>query len=174
MLYDNAQLVRAYLHAWQITGDPLFKQVVVESIDLIEREMTHPAGGFYSSLGADAEGEEGKYYVWSLDEIRSALKDDSDFFEAAYGITPQGNWDGNTVLQRIVEDSSLVTCFKLDLDSVSAKLVDCHSKLLSIRSTRVHPGTDDKGLTAWNSLMLATLSEAARVFDHESLTQLAG
>ena len=105
MLYDNAQLTRAYLHAWQITGDDFFKRIVVETLDFIAREMTHPDGGFYSSLDADSEGEEGKFYVWSLDEIRELLKEDSEFFEAAYGITAPGNWEGRTVLQRALDDA---------------------------------------------------------------------
>src|SRR5260221_316878 len=113
MLYDNAQLARAYLHAWQITGDPFFKQIVIETINFIEREMTHSAGGFYSSLDADSEGEEGKFYVWTLDEIRATLKDNSDFFEAAYGVTIQGNWEGRTVLQRALDDASLAARFKI-------------------------------------------------------------
>lgn len=104
MLYDNAQLARAYLHAWQITKEPHFKQVVVETLDFVALEMTHPAGGFYSSLDADSEGEEGKFYVWTLDEIREVLKEETEFFEAAYGISPRGNWEGKTVLQRALDD----------------------------------------------------------------------
>jgi uncharacterized protein YyaL (SSP411 family) len=162
MLYDNAQLARAYLHAYQITKDPFFKQVVIETLDFIAREMTHPDGGFYSSLDADSEHEEGKFYVWTLDEIRATLKDDSDFFEAAYGIIPRGNWEGRTVLQRALDDPSLAARFKLDIESVPGKLADCHSRLLSVRATRIRPGTDDKVLTSWNGLMLATMAEASR------------
>jgi uncharacterized protein len=163
MLYDNAQLVRAYLHAWQNTGDEFFKRIVIETLEFFEREMTHPDGGFYSSLDADSEGEEGKFYVWSLEEIREVLKDDSELFEAAYGITARGNWEGKTVLQRALDDVSLAVRFKLDPETVPAKLAELHSKLLTARASRVRPGTDDKILTAWNGLMLATVAEAARV-----------
>jgi len=163
MLYDNAQLARAYLHAWQITGDPFFKQVVTETLDFIAREMTHPEGGFYSSLDADSEGEEGRFYVWNLDEIRATLKDDSDFFEAAYGVTAKGNFEGHTILQRALDNVSLAARFKIDPETVSAKLTDCHAKLLSVRASRIRPGTDDKVLTSWNGLMLATMAEASHV-----------
>jgi uncharacterized protein YyaL (SSP411 family) len=169
MLYDNAQLVRVYLHAWQITKDPHFKQIVTETLDFVAREMTHPAGGFYSSLDADSEGEEGKFYAWTLEEIRGVLKEDSEFVEAAYGIAPRGNWEGKTVLQRALDDSSLAARFKLDAEAVSAKLSDSHSRLLSARSTRTRPGTDDKILTGWNGLMLAALAEAARALDESTL-----
>jgi uncharacterized protein len=165
MLYDNAQLVRAYLHAWQITGDPFFRQIVTETLDFIAREMTHAEGGFYSSLDADSEGEEGKFYVWTLDEIRATLKEDSDFFEAAYGVTARGNWEGHTVLQRALDDASLAARFKLAPEAVPAKLADSHSRLLTARATRVRPGTDDKLLTSWNGLMLATMAEAVRLLD---------
>ena len=163
MLYDNAQLARAYLHAWQITREPFFRQIVIETLDFIAREMTHPEGGFYSSLDADSEGEEGKFYVWTLEEIREILKDEADFFEAAYGITPRGNWEGKTVLQRALDDSSLAARFKVDVEAVPVKLADAHSRLLSARASRIRPGTDDKILTAWNGLMLATVAEACRV-----------
>jgi uncharacterized protein YyaL (SSP411 family) len=169
MLYDNAQLVRAYLHAWQITKEPHFKQIVIETLDFVAREMTHPAGGFYSSLDADSEGEEGKFYAWALEEIREVLKEDSEFFEAAYGITPRGNWEGKTVLQRALDDDSLAVRFKLDQKTVPAKLSESHSRLLAARASRVRPGTDDKILTAWNGLMLAAVAEAARVIDESEL-----
>ena len=163
MLYDNALLVRAYLHAWQVTKEPAFKRIVEETLDFTLREMTHEQGGFYSSLDADSEGVEGKFYVWTLDEIRETLKDDSDFFEAAYGITASGNWEGKTVLQRALDDASLAARFKLNPEVVPVKLAESHSKLLAVRALRIRPGTDDKILTAWNGLMLAAFAEAARV-----------
>jgi uncharacterized protein len=164
MLYDNALLARAYLHVWQITGEPRYKRIVDETLDFVSREMTHPDGGFYSSLDADSEGEEGKFYVWTADEIKSVLGDDYDFFQTAYGISERGNWEGNTVLQRAIDDASLAARFQLDVDTVTTKLSESHSKLLAARSERIRPGTDDKVLTAWNGLMLATIAEAARVF----------
>ena len=167
MLYDNAQLALAYLHAWQITHEPFFKGVVIETLDFVMREMTHPDGGFYSSLDADSEGEEGKFYVWTKLEIQEAIANDSDFefFNAAYGITEKGNWEGKNVLQRALDDASLAARFKLDEKAVAVKLTDCHSKLLAARTQRVRPNTDNKVLTAWNGLMLHTFAEAARVLD---------
>lgn len=164
MLYDNALLVRAYLHVWQVTKNPLYKRIVQETLDFVARELTHEQGGFYSSLDADSEGEEGKFYVWTQDEIKNILKDDYDFFEAAYGVTAKGNWEDKTILQRVLDDSSLAARFKMDVQTVTAKLADSHSKLLSVRDLRIRPGTDDKVLTAWNGLMLAGLAESARVF----------
>jgi uncharacterized protein len=169
MLYDNAQLARAYLHTWQVTKDPHFKQIVTETLDFVGRELTHPAGGFYSSLDADSEGEEGKFYVWTLDEIQGVLGDDSEFFEAAYGVSERGNWEGKTVLQRALDDAALAARFKLDPETIPAKLADSHAKLLSRRAGRVRPGTDDKILTAWNGLMLAAAAEAARALDDPTL-----
>ena len=167
MLYDNAQLALAYLHAWQITHEPFFKGVVIETLDFVMREMTHPDGGFYSSLDADSEGEEGKFYVWTKLEIQEAIANDSDFefFNAAYGITEKGNWEGKNVLQRALDDASLAARFKLDEKAVAVKLTDCHSKLLAARTQRVRPNTDNKVLTAWNGLMLHAFAEAARVLD---------
>ena len=169
MLYDNAQLARVYLHAWQINRDPQFKQVVTETMEFIARELTHPAGGFYSSLDADSEGEEGKFYVWTLEEIREVLGEDSEFFEAAYGVSERGNWEGKMVLQRALDDASLAARFKLEPHQVPSRLAGSHAKLLSARANRVRPGTDDKVLTAWNGLMLATAAEASRVFDDVEL-----
>ncbi|MFZ1042833.1 MAG: thioredoxin domain-containing protein [Anaerolineales bacterium] len=167
MLYDNAQLALVYLHAWQITREPFFKRIVIETLDFVMREMTHPEGGFYSSLDADSEGEEGKFYIWTKLEIQRAIANDSDFefFIAAYGITEKGNWEGKTVLQRALDDASLAAGFKMNEEAVAIKLADCHSKLLSARARRIRPNTDDKILTAWNGLMLGAFVEAARILD---------
>jgi uncharacterized protein YyaL (SSP411 family) len=173
MLYDNALLVRTYLHAWQVTRDPSFMRIVEETLGFVEREMTHEQGGFYSSLDADSDGEEGKYYVWSLDEIRSILGNDSDFFESAYGISPAGNWEGRTVLHRVLEDAALVIRFTLDLDTVQTKIKEAHSKLLAGRYSRIRPGVDDKVLTGWNGLMLASFAEAGRVLGNPTYINIA-
>ncbi len=173
MLYDNALLVRAYLHAWQVTKEPAFQRIVEETLGFVAREMIHEQGGFYSSLDADSEGEEGKFYVWSLDEIREVLKGDSEFFEAAYGIAAQGNFEGKTVLQRMLDDASLAARFKLDPETVPAKLADSHSKLYTARAVRIRPSTDDKILTAWNGFMLSAFAEAARVLQNKSYLELA-
>ncbi len=105
MLYDNAQLAQVYLHAWQITQEPLFRQVVEETLNFISREMISPQGGFYSSLDADSEGAEGKFYVWTIEEIRNALGGKDELFETAYDVPSSGNWEGKVILQRAVEDS---------------------------------------------------------------------
>jgi uncharacterized protein YyaL (SSP411 family) len=169
MLYDNAQLARAYLHAWQVTGTDSYRRIVQETLDFVLRELTDPQGGFYSSLDADSEGEEGKFYVWDAAEIEQILGADWDFFKAAYGITARGNWEGRTVLQRALDDSSLAARFALTENLVADKLAGCHRKLLAVRETRIRPGLDDKVLTGWNGLMLSAFAEAARAFDGSDL-----
>lgn len=173
MLYDNAQLARVYLHAWQVSGDPFLRRVVEETLGFVAREMLSPQGGFYSSLEADSEGEEGKFYVWSLEELRSVLGEANDFFESAYGVRAMGNWEGKTVLQRAVDDATLASRFGLNREEVTEKLTDCHARLLAVRNTRIRPDTDDKVLTAWNGLMLSAFSEAGRVFNNDAYLQIA-
>lgn len=163
MLYDNALLARAYLHTWQISREPAYRRVWAETLDFVAREMTHPEGGFYSSLDADSDGEEGKFYTWTVDEIRQTLGETAAFFEAAYNIQAHGNWEGKIILQRRLDDESLARRFHLDPQVVPVKLADCHTRLLTARAQRPRPATDDKIVTAWNGLMLSAFAEAARV-----------
>ncbi|MCZ2288444.1 MAG: thioredoxin domain-containing protein [Anaerolineales bacterium] len=173
MLYDNAQLALAYLHGFLVTGQENYRRVCEETLDFILREMTHPDGGFFSSLDADSEGEEGRFYVWTQKQLEAALGADFEFFKAAYGIVPQGNWEGKTVLQRALDDASLAARFHADLETVRAKLTDCHERLLSVRSTRVRPHTDDKIITMWNALALTAFAEAGRHLDRKDYLDAA-
>jgi uncharacterized protein YyaL (SSP411 family) len=162
MLYDNAQLARVYLHAWQVTGEPFYRAIVEETLDYVVREMTDPAGGFYSTQDADSEGEEGKFFVWTPDEIRAVLGDEADRFSEAYGVTERGNFEGKSILE-----------LRGSLEERDA-LAGARRKLFELCEERVHPGCDDKVLTSWNGLMLAAFAEVARVLEREDdSTELA-
>jgi uncharacterized protein YyaL (SSP411 family) len=169
MLYDNAQLARVYLHAWlltsersqAVTGNEFFRTITEEILDYVVREMAAPAGGFYSTQDADSEGEEGKFFVWTPDEIRDVLGDQADAFMQAYGVKPGGNWEGKNILE-----------FVGDMDWRPA-LAEARRKLFAAREKRVHPGRDEKVLTSWNGLMLAAFAEAARVMHRDDYCQVA-
>jgi uncharacterized protein len=173
MLYDNAQLALAYLHGYLVTGEVQDRRVCEETLDFLLREMTNAQGGFYSSLDADSEGEEGKFYVWTYDEIQTILGPDFEFFQAAYGITLQGNWGGKTILQRALDDASLAARFKLDNEAIHARLAQLHARLLEARSSRVRPGTDDKVLVMWNALALMAFAEAGRYLSRQDYLEAA-
>ena len=181
MLYDNAQLARAYLHAWQLCGGetpentpslpseikrfaPALRAVCEQTLDFVLREMTHPLGGFYSSLDADSQGEEGKFYTWTPQEIRAALgkAQDAELVIAAYQVTEGGNFEGKNILQRARSDEQLAEQFGLSAAAVPDRLRGLHARLLEARAQRVRPSTDDKILVSWNALMLAAFAEAGR------------
>lgn len=164
MLYDNAQLAGVYLHAHLLTGDEGFRRVTQETLDFILRELTHPEGGFYSSLDADSEGEEGKFYVWSEAELRQILEPSGDFDLLAkiYPLSREGNFEGFTILQRHAGLGELAVALNMSLNAAAARLDQIHSRLLAARSARVRPQTDDKILVSWNALALRTFAEAAR------------
>jgi uncharacterized protein YyaL (SSP411 family) len=159
MLYDNAQLARVYLHAWQVTGEPFYRAIVEETLDYVVREMTSSEGGFYSTQDANSEGEEAKFFLWTPDEIRAVLGDQAERFMAAYGVTERGNFEGKNILELVGS-----------LEERQA-LAGARLKLFELRETRVHPGRDDKVLTSWNGLMLAAFAEAA--LDREDYQEVA-
>lgn len=175
MLYDNAQLARAYLHAYQLTGEPGFRRVCEASLDFVLRELTHPQGGFYSSLDADSEGQEGRYYLWTPQEIHSAIanRQHADLVITAFNVTEQGNFEGRNILRQVVSDEQLAIAFHLDVEGVHDRLADLRSTLLQARGQRVHPARDDKVLVSWNALMLSALAEAGRAFDRRDYLQAA-
>jgi len=175
MLYDNAQLALVYLHGYLITKNKNFRQVCEETLDFILREMTHPAGGFYSSLDADSEGEEGKFYLWTAEEIQVALgnMEDSAFVTAAYGITQAGNFESKNILQRVLNDDQLAEKFAMSSDDISTRLSGLHKRLLYARSKRVRPSTDDKVLVSWNALAMAAFAEAGRYLGRTDYTNVA-
>jgi len=175
MLYDNAQLALVYLHAHLLTDEPGFREVCEATLDFVLREMTHPEGGFYSSLDADSEGEEGKYYLWTQDEIRSALTNlqETDLFMAAYGVSEVPNFEGKNILRRSQTDATLAEQFNLPADSIPEKLTNIRARLLERRSQRVHPNTDDKVLVSWNALMLTAFAEAGRALGKQEYIEAA-
>jgi uncharacterized protein len=175
MLYDNAQLAQVYLYGYLLTQDPVFKRVCEETLDFTIRELRHPQGGFYSSLDADSEGEEGKFYVWTPSEIEQALssKEEVDFLTAAYGVSEAGNFEGSNVFQRVLSDEELAQQFKMPKEQVPERLGGIHKQLLQARAERVRPGTDDKVLVAWNGLMLIAFAEAARYLQRSDYLQVA-
>jgi len=162
MLYDNAQLARLYLHAWQVTGNDFYRRVTEETLDYVLLEMRHENGGFYSSQDADSEGVEGKFYVWSADEIRDALGEDADVFMQIYGVSDEGNWEGQNILNLRVDPKRLAAQLGTDAGSLGARLAAARTELYGLRSQRVWPGLDDKVLTSWNGLMLAAFAEAGQ------------
>jgi uncharacterized protein len=179
MLYDNGQLVSLYSKAYRLTKNPLFKSVVYDTLLFVEREMTAPESsrggrGFYSSLDADSEGDEGKFYVWTLKEIREILGEDSRLIVDYYNITEAGNWEnGNNTLFRLKSDESFAEVHKLRLEQLRAIIEKADAALLNARSRRERPLLDDKILTAWNALMLTGYVDAYRVFGEKEFLRKA-
>jgi uncharacterized protein YyaL (SSP411 family) len=158
MLYDNAQLARVYTHAWQVTRDARYREVVEETLSFVLRELTMPDGGFASSLDADTDGEEGATYIWTMAEVREVLGADGDAFAAAYDVTENGNWDGANILRRVGR---------------ADELREARQRLLEVRQRRAQPGRDDKVLTAWNGLMIGAFADAGAAMDRADWTAAA-
>ena len=166
MLYDNAQLLETYSHAYQIFKDPSYKNVVFETIDFILRELNDESGGFHSALDADSEGEEGKFYVWTKEELSSVLTNEElKFAMTVYDIDHKSHWEhGNNVLMKWESDDILASDLRLTTAEFRKKLKGINAKLFNHRSARTRPGLDDKVLTSWTALTVSGLCASYRVF----------
>src|SRR6185436_7937688 len=151
MLYDNALLAACYLRAWQVNGTSLFRRICEETLDWALREMRGPEGGFYSALDADSEGEEGRFYVWTADELREVLGDDAPALLAYWGVDRGPNFEGRNILHVAGEEID------------PPVLARARQALYDVRAKRVWPGLDDKRIAAWNALMVAALADAGAV-----------
>jgi uncharacterized protein YyaL (SSP411 family) len=169
MLYDNALLARVYLHAWRITGRSQYRRVVEDTLDWLLAEMQDAEGGFYSSLDADSEGIEGKYYVWTAEEIRESLGVDAELFIEYFGVSKHGNWEGTNILS-LSGDLPQIDEASEELDR---RIRKARSALAKIRAERIRPSLDDKVLTSWNGLVLSAFAEAGSAFDNPVYTDAA-
>ncbi|HZI68280.1 MAG TPA: thioredoxin domain-containing protein [Hanamia sp.] len=169
MLYDNGQLVSLYSHAYQLTKNPLYKKVVYETLDFVNRELASPQGGFYSSLDADSEGEEGKYYVWTEKQLKEILQDDSQLYIDHFGITESGNWEEG----KNIPDRNFGKAPGAVNEQINERLFLLNKKLLQERQKRIRPATDDKILVSWNALMSIGFIDAYRAFGEDSFYKIA-
>jgi uncharacterized protein YyaL (SSP411 family) len=175
MLYDNAQLVSLYSHAYQLTKKELYKEVVYQTLEWIEREMTNKVGGFYSALDADSEGVEGKYYVWKKDELEALLGERFRIFAEYYNVNETGHWEhDNYILLRKESDEHIAQKNNLSVHQLNQIINNSNKVLLAEREKRIRPGLDDKQLTSWNALMIKAYSDASVAFDDEELHYAAG
>jgi len=165
MLYDNAQLALLYTRAWQVTRNERYRRVATETLEYLLREMRGAEGGFWSSQDADSEGEEGKFFTWTWKELLELVGEPA---AAALGATPEGNWEGTNVLRRAPARDGVATA-----DAPRDELDDARRRLFDARRARVHPGTDDKVLTAWNAMAIRAFAEAGRAFKVPEYVQAA-
>jgi uncharacterized protein len=164
MLYDNALLGRLYVHAWQVTGEPLLRRVAEEVLDYVRAEMTAPEGGFYSAQDADSEGEEGRFYVWQADEVDSVLgAEDGPLFRRYFGVMPGGNFEGSSILHVPRDAEAVAADAGVGPERLTEVVARGRKALYEVRSRRVWPARDEKVLTSWNAMMLRTYAEAAQV-----------
>ena len=174
MLYDNAQLALTYVQAFQVTKNPRYRKVAEETLDYVMREMTDPAGGFYSSQDADTEGEEGKTYVWDMHEIRHILGTElADVVERYYGITARGNFEGRNILWIPRALDKVARELKISTDALEECIRVAREKLYPVRKERPQPGRDDKVIASWNGLMVKAFAVAATVFKRDDYRQAA-
>jgi len=173
MLYDNALLARLGVHLWQATQDVAVRRVTEETLDWVRREMTAPAGGFYSTLDADSEGHEGRFYVWTESELDAALGPDSALVKAYYNVTPQGNFEGRSILFVPAEASVVARRANITEAALMATIARAKRTLAAVRDGRVRPARDEKILAAWNGLMVRAVAEAAQAFDRPDYRELA-
>ncbi|MFB6122177.1 MAG: thioredoxin domain-containing protein [Haloferacaceae archaeon] len=176
MLYDNAELPRLYLAAYQVTGAPRYARVAQETFAFLERELTHPDGGFYSTLdaqsdppdGRDADEREGAFYVWTPEEVHAAVEDETaaDLFCDRYGVTPGGNFEGNTTVLTVdASVADLAEAYDLDESAVERHLQEARAQAYEARDARPHPRRDEKVLAGWNGLTISTFAAGARALD---------
>ena len=162
MLYDNAQLARAYVHAFQLTGDPRHGRIAGRTLDYLRREMATSDGLFAASQDADTGGIEGATYTWTLSEL-SQLGTDAGLVASAFGVTAAGNWEGRNVPYRALDDAALATLHGPGPEQVAERLEAARGRLLRLRSDRPQPARDGKALASWNGLAIAAFADAARV-----------
>jgi hypothetical protein len=167
MLYDNAELPRAFLAGYQATGRDRYAEVARETFAFVERELTHPEGGFFSTLDARSEGVEGKFYVWTPDSVGEALADETtaSLFRDRYGVTAGGNFEGETVLTVSESVEDLAEAYDLAADAVRDRLAEARDRLFEARSERPRPARDEKVIASWNGLMMSAFAAGARVLD---------
>jgi uncharacterized protein YyaL (SSP411 family) len=164
MLYDNAELARVYLEACQLTGEPEYRRVATETLDYVVREMQGKDGGYYSATDADSEGEEGKFFVWALDEIQALLdRDAAERFAFFYDVTAEGNWEGKNVLWRRRSMEDAARALGESAEALEASLASSKRTLYAARAERVPPLLDDKVIASWNGLMIGAIAEGFRV-----------
>jgi uncharacterized protein YyaL (SSP411 family) len=171
MLYDNAQLARVYLHAYLLTKNENFRQVCVQTLDFIENELSHPLGGFYSSLDADSDGGEGKYYFWSYNELETLLCENFDLFKSIFEISPEGNFDGKIILRK--RSGYLEVDERTADNALSERVKNGLQKLARERLNRPSPALDDKIVLSWNTLALQAFAEAAFFLNDKRYLKIA-
>ncbi len=166
MLYDNALLTMTYLEAYQVTGNDFYRETVEDTLAYVLREMTSPAGAFYSTQDADSEGVEGKFFVWTSQDIEALLgTDDAKFFASVYDVSPAGNWEGHNILHLSRGLDIEAKMLSMSLEALKSRLRCSRATLFDARSKRIWPGRDEKILTSWNALMLASFAKAAQVLE---------
>jgi hypothetical protein len=174
MLYDNALLSRQYLHLYQLNHDPFIRTIVEGTLDYVVREMTDSRCGFYSTQDADSEGHEGKFFVWTVEDVEAAIGgENARLFNSYFNVTPGGNFEGKNILNINRPAAEIAEAAHVPVAELLRVIEAARKTLFEVREQRIKPARDEKVLTAWNGLMLASFAEAAAVLEREDYAQLA-